>query len=77
MKGLHSKMDNGATVSDWLGTAAVAAQAAATRITMVRTGETIEQTTEALSQAEDELQRALDELFAVRRHLAHLNAFGS
>jgi hypothetical protein len=63
---IHAQMHNGASVADWLGTAAMAARVAATRIENVRDGSNIEQPREALRQAEAELAQVLDELRAIR-----------
>lgn len=67
---LDSKLDNGATVADWLGTAAVAAAVAARKLTDVR-----EQKPEAVDPARDiadaaaYLASALEEVQKVRAHL--------
>jgi hypothetical protein len=65
-------MNNGATVSDWLGTAHTNAAVAATRLEGIRAG----RETNDLEYVEELLQSAIDDVYAVRLHLAHLNAYG-
>jgi len=63
MDSLHLKMENEATVSDWLGTASVAAELAANRLKAIREGDAdFAQTIQIVS---DDLNRALDEVNAV------------
>jgi hypothetical protein len=65
---LSSKMENGATVSDWLGTAACAARVAASRIEGLRNGEALSATTLALIQ--EDLDQAASEMRTITAHIA-------
>ncbi len=58
---LNTQMYNGATVSDWLGTASTAAKVAANILDDVRDGKN----TDALDSAKVALEQALDEINAV------------
>jgi hypothetical protein len=62
---LTRKVDNGASVSDWLGTAKTAAEVAVARIERVRQESTNDAAYE-LADAERQLVQALDELRTVR-----------
>lgn len=61
----NAEMDNGASVSDWLGTASVAANGAGRYLEYVRHNQTQDPTV-VLDRAQDLLQQAMDELRAVR-----------
>lgn len=67
---LDSKLDNGATVADWLGTAALAASFGARRITDVREGSM--QPARDIADAVESLTQALGELKTVQEHVARL-----
>jgi len=67
---LLSKMNNGATVSDWLGTAGLAARAAGRDIELLRLGSVTEHG--ALQVVIDELEQALEEVKHVQNHCARL-----
>jgi hypothetical protein len=71
---LTSKLDNGATVSDWLGTAMVAARAADNAIESVRMG-TAKDPVERLAQAIGHLEQALEEARTIQQHVAHVRAY--
>lgn len=71
---LTSKLDNGASVSDWLGTAGVAAKLAAHFIEKVRDEETPDPIMH-LAAAIEQLEQALAEARIVQTHVAHVAAF--
>lgn len=73
---LHSKLDNGASVADWLGTAGSAAIAASSYLDLVRQGRSTNDPLILLDSAERRLEEALEELRTVRRHIAHVAAYG-
>lgn len=66
---LDSKLDNGSTVADWLGTAALAAAMAARKLTDVREHSAVNDPNRDLADAEQYLGQALNEVGAVRTHL--------
>jgi len=66
---LQLQLENGGTVSDWLGTAAVAARVAAGRIDEIR-HEQVSNTEMTLGQVEAGLRQALEEVVAVHERLA-------
>lgn len=72
---LQSKMPNGASVSDWLGTAGVAALAAASRIDLIRQQRTPDPLGD-INTAIERLEDALEELNAVKKHAALVGQFG-
>ncbi len=72
---LNSDMGNGATVADWLGTAATAAKVAAAQMDCIRAGNTIVPVTNMID-AIEKLEQALEEAKAVSRHAAHVIAYG-
>lgn len=74
---LKSELPNGATVKDWLGTAATAARMAARHIESVRDNSTGYEPAEVMVWVEDELAQALDEVRRVKQHVAHVEAFSS
>jgi len=69
---LHLKMENGASVSDWLGTARTHAQVAIGNLDEIR-ADNVSDIDIALGAAEIALQDALDEVFAVRYFVANRN----
>lgn len=62
-----SRMHNGATVADWLGTAATSAKLAASWLDNMREGHGRAEDFEVI---EDRLQQALNEVREVRSHVA-------
>lgn len=72
---LQSKLRNGATVSDWLGTAKTQAFVAAGLIEDVREDRKADPL-QALIDAEEYLENALKEVRAVKRHAALVGSFG-
>jgi|GEM_PF-4673553 len=70
---LTSKLDNGGTVSDWLGTAMTAAKVAAGRIEDIRSGSM--QPVEDLAEAIAYLEQALEEARTVQQHVAYVSAY--
>jgi replication initiation and membrane attachment protein DnaB len=71
---LKSKLDNGATVSDWLGTAMTAAHVAGAYIETIR-DETASNPVEVLARAIERLEEALEEAKKVQTHVAHVAAY--
>jgi hypothetical protein len=72
---LNSKLDNGASVSDWLGTAMTAAQCAAKRLEDVRSGSL--QPVDDVADAIGYLEQALEEARLVQQHVAHVRAYST
>lgn len=66
---LHTVMDNGATVRDWLGTAMTAARVAARHLDELRNGD-VRSMSEGLTMAENRLRQASEEVATVREFLA-------
>ncbi len=65
---LKTPMPNGATVSDWLSMAAIAARLASVHLEQVR-DRLVSDPAKSLDFAESSLQQALDEVRQVRRHV--------
>jgi hypothetical protein len=70
---LQLKLENDGSVSDWLGTAAVAARVAAGRIDQIRT-EQVSDTEAHLALVESGLKQALEEVTAVKLRIEGRNA---
>jgi hypothetical protein len=71
---LNHRMNNGSTVSDWLGTAGIAAAAAARRIEDIRAGRGNDP--EAFALILGDLDQAMAEVSAVQSACAHVAACG-
>lgn len=72
---LTHKMHNGASISDWLGTAATAASSATVELQRARDPETVAPE-QCLTDAITYLEQALEEARAVQGAAAHVAAFG-
>ena len=72
---LTSKLDNGGTVSDWLGTAMTAARMAALDIEVIRADNPATDPVALLSKAIGNLEQALEEARTVQQHVAYVSAY--
>jgi hypothetical protein len=71
---LHSRLENGATVSDWLGTASVVAYGGIRHIENVRAG--VYNHPEILDEIITKFDQAIEEIKTVQAHLAYTKARG-